>query len=250
MRNPEVIAIIPARSGSKGVPDKNVFPLAGHPLLAYSIAAARLSGIIDRVLVSTDSRRYADVARDYGAEAPFLRPAEFAGDRSPDRDCILHAMRWIEEHEGRLPEHWVHLRPTTPLRDPALVDAAIAAILANPEATSLRSGHPAAESPFKWFERDGQGYFRGLRPDDPRPEYYNLPRQAFPPVYVPDGYVDVLRASFVTTAESLHGPRMMGFVSPVCQEVDRREDLELIEYRLEKSGSPLLDFLQTHHRKG
>lgn len=245
--NKEVMAFIPARSGSRGVPDKNVRLLAGYPVIAWSIAAAKISETVDRIIVSTDSPVYASIAREYGAETPFLRPAQFATDASPDRDCILHAHEWLKENEDYEAEYWVHLRPTTPLRDPKIVDDAVRAIIDRPQATSLRSGHSAPETPFKWFQLDDNGYFQGLRPDDPRPEYYNLPRQAFPEVYIPDGYVDVLRASFFTSSESLHGGTMMGYVSPSCLEIDTVEELEMIEFQVEKHGSPVLDYLKQYY---
>lgn len=243
MNPQDIVAIIPARGGSKGVPGKNVRPLAGHPLLAYSVMAATLARSIGRVIVSTDSPEMAETARRYGAQTPFLRPAEFATDTATDKDYMLHAMRWMLENEGRVPEYWVLLRPTTPLRDPAIIDRAVEAFLQMPEATSLRSGHPCPECPYKWFERDAEGYFQGIRPNDPRPEYYNLPRQSFPTVYVPDGYVDILRASHALHADSLNGPRIFGFVSPVCTEVDTLEEFSFLEYTLTSQQNPLKDAL-------
>jgi CMP-N,N'-diacetyllegionaminic acid synthase len=94
------VALIPARAGSKRVIDKNVARLGAHPLIAYTIAAARTSGIFDAVVVSTDSERYADVARHYGAEVPGLRPAEFAGDTSPDIEWVEHVLD-THAHAGR-----------------------------------------------------------------------------------------------------------------------------------------------------
>ncbi|MBT6052972.1 MAG: acylneuraminate cytidylyltransferase family protein, partial [Candidatus Scalindua sp.] len=125
----EKIAIIPARSGSKGVPRKNIYFLGGHPLIAYTIAAAVLSSYIERVIVSTDSEEIAGIARDYGAEVPFLRPLEFARDHSSDREYLLHTMQWFQDSEGHVPEYWVHLRPTTPLREVGIVDQAILEIM-------------------------------------------------------------------------------------------------------------------------
>lgn len=244
-----IVAIIPARGGSKGVPLKNIRPLAGYPLLAYSIAAALLSRRIGRVIVSTDSEEIAAVARAFGAETPFLRPAACSTDTATDRAYLAHAMEWARRVEGRVPEYWVNLRPTTPLRDPAIIDEAIEAFLAMPEATSLRSGHLGTESPFKWFERDEAGFFRGLRPEDPRPEYYNLPRQAFPAVYVPDGYVDIARASFMLASELTNGPRMYGFVSPECTEVDTLEQLQYLEYQVGTQGGPVFDYLTQNHAR-
>lgn len=241
-----VIAIIPARSGSKGIKDKNLAVLGGYPLLAYSIVAAIQSGRIDRVLLSTDSRQYAEIGRRYGAEVPFLRPAEYSTDQSTDREFMLHAMQWVREHEARLPEYWVHLRPTTPLRDPALLDAALAALESRPEATALRSAHPSPESPFKWFRRSDEGYLTALTADDSNLDRFNLPRQSYPTVFIPDGYVDIVRSSFVLSASLLHGDRVLGFESPHCTEVDSIEELELLEFQLLKHGSPLLNYLKLH----
>ena len=240
----KTIAYIPVRGGSKGVPKKNIHPLGGFPLFAFSIAVAKLSKNIERVIVSTDSNEIAEVAVLYGAEVPFIRPAEYSQDLSPDRGHFLHAMNWFKENEGEVPEYWVHLRATTPLRDPHVLDEAIQKILKDSESTSLRSGHPAPESPCKWFKRDNRGYFIGNCPEDKRPEYYNLPRQLFPPVYIPDGYVDIMKASYVLNSDNLNGSKMIGFSSPHCYEVDTLEELEMIEFQLKKKGSPLLDYLK------
>jgi CMP-N,N'-diacetyllegionaminic acid synthase len=241
----KTLAIIPARGGSKGVPRKNACLLGGYPLIAYSIAVAAMSEQIERVLVSTDSEEIAAIARYYGAEVPFLRPSQHSQDNSTDRGFLLHAMHWFIDNNENLPEYWVHLRPTTPFRDPVIVGQAIMQIMNHSDSTSLRSGHVAPESPFKWFLRDDNGYFKGIRNDEPAAEYYNLPRQAFPDVYIPDGYVDILKASFVLNSESLHGERMLGFVSPVCHELDTGNDLALLEFQLQKEGSLILDYLKS-----
>ena len=120
----KVIALIPARAGSKGVPNKNTRLLGGYPLIAWSIMAAKKARSIDRVIVSTDSYEYAQLAIQLGAEAPFLRPAEISGDRSTDFDFIAHALDWFADNGGE-PEYIVHIRPTTPFRDPAQIDAAV-----------------------------------------------------------------------------------------------------------------------------
>ena len=121
----DVIAIIPARSGSKSVSDKNVKMLSGHPLMAYSIAAAKLSKSINRVIVSTNSEDYANIATSYGAEAPFIRPEEHSTDTATDRGWVIHAMEWLKKNENKVPDYWVHLRPTTPLRDFKIIALAL-----------------------------------------------------------------------------------------------------------------------------
>ncbi len=184
-----------------------------------------------------------------GVEVPFLRPAEFSTDESTDRDFLVHAMQWFEQHEGHCPEYWLHLRPTTPLRTSDIVDTAIDEIIKSPEASSLRSGHQAPESPLKWFTRDSQGYFRGLGQDDGGKERYNLPKEVFESVFIPDGYVDVVRSSFVLSHLGIHGDNMVGFESPVCTEVDSQQELDYIRYQLDTQGSSLFDYMQQNFKQ-
>lgn len=243
----DIVAIIPARGGSKGVPQKNIRTLGGFPLIAYSVVAARLAKSITRVIVSTDSEEIAEIARHYGAEAPFLRPAAYARDKSPDIEFVVHALQWFRDHEAVEPDLLIHLRPTTPLRDPEIIDQAVQEVLSNTMATSLRSGHLASESPFKWFTRDDGGYFRTL--NGLPVEAANLPRQDFPDVYIPDGYVDVLLPRFVLETNTMHGDKVIGYRSPVCTEVDTEEDFDYLEYQLQREGSVILDYLVANFRK-
>ncbi|HCL81658.1 MAG TPA: cytidylyltransferase [Nitrospiraceae bacterium] len=242
----EIIAIVPARGGSKGVPHKNIKLLGGYPLIAYSIAAAKLSTQIQRTIVSTDSEVIAETALKYGAEVPFMRPKEFAKDTSPDMDFVLHALDWLQSNENKRPEYLVHLRPTTPLRAVELVDEAILELIDNPEATSLRSVQELGEAPEKYFRIDESGYLTGLFPDDPRPEYYNLPRQAFAPAFYPNGYVDIIKSDYVLRDNKLHGPKMIGFTTPKTTEVDTADDFYFLEYELDKCGNALFDYLKTN----
>jgi CMP-N,N'-diacetyllegionaminic acid synthase len=239
-----VLAIIPARAGSKGVPGKNTRALGAYPLIAYSVVAARLCPEIDRVVVSTDSAAIADLAAAYGAEQPFLRPAEYSGDASPDVEFVVHALDWFRRHEGSEPELIVHLRPTTPLRDPARISEAISVLRASPEATSLRSAHQSHHPVQKMFALQDE-YFVGLFPDDRRPDYFNLPRQSFPPSFEPNGYVDIYRTRVVRQGCGLHGDRMRAFVTEFCGEVDSFEDLDILEFVLSRRGHGLHDYLRT-----
>lgn len=248
----KIFAIIPARGGSKGVPKKNIKPLGGYPLIAFSVAAAKLCTEIERAIVSTDSPEIAEIAKSYGAEVPFLRPPELAQDDSPDIDFVRHVLEWLGTNEGSVPDFLVQLRPTTPLRDPALIDSAIRTIKANAEATSLRSAHELQE-PVQKMMGIRNGFLLGLFPDDPRPEYYNLPRQAFPPSYHPNGYVDIIRTDLLRRSNNLHGPRILAFITPVAVEVDRPEDFEYLEYLTEKKGHALHEYLEANfpaHRAG
>ena len=240
----DTIAIIPARGGSKGLHRKNILPLLGHPLIAYSIIAAKLAQSISRIIVSTDCPEIAAISRKYGAEVPFLRPSEFSTDSSTDREFLLHAVQWFAKYEGFRPEYLVHLRPTTPLRDPLLINQAVKQIKNSTVATSLRSAHLAMKTPYKWFEMDSEGFFKGIRPHDVRPEYFNLPRQSFAAVYDPNGYVDVVRSSQLLSSQSLHGHSMMGFVTEHTHDIDSSADFEFLDYWVRRNGSMLLPYLQ------
>ena len=238
------IAIIPARSGSKSILDKNIVKLAGFPLIAFSIAAAKLSRGVSRVIVSTDSEEYAEISRQFGADVPFIRPSDISGDNASDIDFMVHAMNWFDENEPLTPEYWIHLRPTTPLRDPKHITEALQQIAHRDDATALRSAFPCAESPFKWFRHSDDGFLMSLTANDTDLDRFNLPRQMYPKVFVPDGYVDIIRRSFVKKTGLIHGDKVFGFVSPVCSEVDSLEELHRIEYEISTFGSPLLNYLR------
>jgi CMP-N,N'-diacetyllegionaminic acid synthase len=246
MKSRLTYAIIPARGGSKGVPRKNIKLLKGFPLIAYSIAAAKLSKKTDRVIVSTESPEIAEIAEEFGAEVPFMRPDEYAQDKSPDIDFVRHAIDWFAKNESKQLDLFVHLRPTTPLRDPAFIDKAIGDIVNNNEATALRSVHELAEPPQKMLGIE-HGYLTGLFPHETRPEYYNLPRQVFPKAYHPNGYVDIIRTGYVTKTNTLHGPRMIGFVTPFTIEIDNPEDFSHLEYSLDKDSHPLYEYLTQNY---
>ena len=242
MKKCNVVAIIQARGGSKGVPRKNIRNLGGFPLIAYSVVACKLAKAIERTIVSTDDTEIAAIAKLFGAEVPFLRPAEFAGDTSTDKEVIEHALGWYEQNEGYAPEYWVQIRPTTPLREPSLLDDSITRIKSRPEATSLISVHEIKESPGKMFGMQ-DGYLHGLCPMDPRPEYFTLPRQAFPPAYFGNGYVDIIKTDTLKNYNSCYGPRMLAFIAPDTGEIDKEEDFKKLNYFLNKGKNTIYDYL-------
>ena len=239
-----VVALIPARGGSKGVPRKNLQLVQGYPLIAYSIIAAQSAAGIDRVVVSTDSEEIASVARHFGAEVPFLRPSIYAQDNSPDQDFVNHALTWFKENEKTVPDLFVHLRPTTPLREPFLIDQAINKIKQYPQATSLRSAHACSESPFKWFLLKGD-FFSGLNTDDM--DFLNNPRQKFPQVYIPNGYVDVLRTKYIEATGHIHGQNVLSFITPSCTEIDVLEDFNRLDFEVQNSISSLIHHLKSNY---
>jgi len=230
-------AIIPARSGSKSIKDKNLALLGGHPLIAYSIALAKLTESIDKVIVSTDSLEYAKIAEKYGAEVPFLRPKALSQDSSTDYDFMSHTVDWFDDNSKDSPDFWVHLRPTTPLRDPQVVKAAMTLISDRQDATALRSGH------FKWLRKNKEGFLTSLNGIDTNLDKYNGPRQDFPDVLIPNGYVDIVKSSFIKERKLLHGNKVLAFETPFCNELDAYEELELLEFQLQKNTSVLTNYL-------
>jgi CMP-N-acetylneuraminic acid synthetase len=245
----KIIAVIPARSGSKGVPKKNIKLLGGYPLIAYSIIAARLCLKIERTIVSTDSREIAEIALFYGAEVPFLRPKKLAQDNSTDLEFFGHLVGWFKENENDVADLLVHLRPTTPLRIPQEINKAIGLIENKIDATSLRSAHELPEPPQKMFQIDKNGFFRGFFPNDSRPEYFNLPRQLFPKAYHPNGYVDIIKTDNILSGASLHGFNILAFITPPAVEIDNKEDFDYLEYQLKKYTNPIYEYLSRHFPK-
>ena len=209
----EILAIIPARGGSKGIPRKNIRPFAGAPLIAYSIAAARRSQRVTRTIVSTDDEEIAAVAREYGAETPFLRPAELARDDTTDYPVFAHALDWLSEHEAYQPDIVVQLRPTSPVRPIPCVDEAIRMLLDHPEADSVRGVVPASENPYKmWRLEPSSGVMKPLLGVEGISEAYNAPRQRLPEVYWQTGHIDAIRVRTIREKHSLSGDVIMGLV--------------------------------------
>ena len=245
----DVVAIIPARSGSKSVKDKNIITLSGFPMISYSIAAAKLSKFISRVIVSTDSIKYAEIVKKFGAEAPFIRPSEIATDQSGDIDFFKHLIHYLNEHEGYCPKYFVHLRPTTPLRKPDIIDKAIEKILDLEDYTALRSGHKAPESPLKWFKMGDKNQFISIMNSTDHNEYSNLPKESFEDIYIPNGYVDIVKSTQISETNTLHGNKVFGFETSPCIEIDSESELDYINYQMNKDGSILKDFLMKYKNK-
>jgi CMP-N,N'-diacetyllegionaminic acid synthase len=232
-----LLALIPARGGSKGLPRKNVLPLGGKPLIAHTIETALAATLITRTIVTTDDAEIADVARAYGAEVPFMRPAALAQDDSTDLDVFRHALEWLAAEEGYEPELVAHLRPTNPFRTPSDVDAALRAMLEQPEADALRSVSWPAQTPYKMWRQEGR-YLVPLLEVEGVTEPYSMPRQSLPEVWWQNGYVDVVRPRTVLDLDSMTGRRVLPFVvEDPGVEIDYADGLrkaeELLQRRME-----------------
>jgi N-acylneuraminate cytidylyltransferase len=227
----KVLALIPARGGSKSIPHKNVLLFAGHPLLAYSVAAGLKARTVQRVIVSTDDDEIAAIAREYGAETPFLRPPALAQDDTPDLPVFEHALSWLEENEGYLPDIVVQLRPTSPARPPDCVDRAVETLLAHPEADSVRGVVPSGQNPYKMWRVGGDGRMEPLlRAGFEEP--YNMPRQALPRTFWQTGHVDAIRTATIRTKGSMSGEVILPLILDprYTVDIDNPRDLERAEW--------------------
>jgi CMP-N-acetylneuraminic acid synthetase len=226
----KVFALVTARSGSKGVPDKNIKKIGDHSLLDWSIKSCLNAQSISNVYLSTDSEAYASIGKQCGALVPFLRPNELASDTANDLGVIKHFLSVIDEK----PDALVHIRPTTPLRDPSILNKAIEMFFSKKnELTSLRSVHEMSESAYKSFEVNDKGFLSTIGSVESG-DKANLPRQAFPKTFVANGYVDVLDPNYILKENKLHGDKILAFQTPVVTEVDSIEDLEYLEWQITK----------------
>jgi CMP-N,N'-diacetyllegionaminic acid synthase len=225
------LGIITARGGSKGIPDKNIVPLDGKPLVAYTIAAARAARRLDRCIVSTDSDRIAAVCRAHGADVPFMRPAALARDETRSIDVVRHALETV----GEVYDAVMVLQPTSPLRTGSHIDAAIALLEAHPDADAVISvvdvedHHPAR------MKRIEDGYLV----DPPFAEAVEgQPRQQLPPFYVRNGAIYLTRTAILLETGLLKGRRCLAYVMPpeVSVNIDGLLQLHLAEAILKATG--------------
>jgi YrbI family 3-deoxy-D-manno-octulosonate 8-phosphate phosphatase len=234
----EILAIIPARGGSKGILRKNIRPFSGYPLIAWSIAAAKQSASVTRVIVSTDDEEIAAVARQFDAETPFLRPAEFAQDNSTDLPLFEHALKWLDEHEGYRPDVIVQLRPTSPIRPRGLVDKAIELLLTHPNADSVRGVVPAGQNPHKmWRLMDEHSPMKNLLDVEGVDEPYNAPRQILPPIYWQTGHIDAIRTATILNG-SMSGKNIYPLVIDprFTVDIDNLQDWARYEHLVATGG--------------
>jgi N-acylneuraminate cytidylyltransferase len=235
-----VVALIPARAGSKRVRDKNVRPLAGHPLIAYTIAAARQSGIFTDVIVSTDVERYADVALHYGAEVPFLRAAQLSGDTSPDIEWVEYTLRRLREN-GRVYDCFSILRPTSPFRTPETIRRAWKAFSAEAGVDSLRAVEKCEQHPGKMWVVRGTRMFPLLPLGPPEQPWHSSQYPSLPEVYVQNASLEIAWCRVVFEQSSIAGNVVMPFITDGHEgfDVNSTYDWRLAE-ELVRSGEAQL----------
>ena len=239
-KSSSIIALIPARSGSKRVADKNIRPLAGHPIIAYTISAARRSGIFSAIVVSTDSEQYAEVARKYGAEAPFLRSAEISGDVSPDIEWIEFTLKRLKEM-GRAYDCFSILRPTSPFRLPETIQRAWEEFTAEEGVDSLRAVEKCGEHPGKMWVIRGKRMMPLLPMGPAGLPWHSTPYQALPEVYSQNASLEIAYSRVVFEGRTIAGEVVMPFFTRGYEgfDVNRPYDWQLAE-ELVKTGQARL----------
>ncbi|MBE0669796.1 MAG: acylneuraminate cytidylyltransferase family protein [Anaerolineales bacterium] len=238
--SPSAIALLPARSGSKRVADKNIRPLAGHPMIAYTISAAIQSGIFSAVVVSTDSPQYAEVARIYGAEVPFLRPVEMSGDVSPDIDWLHYTLRRLREL-GREYDCFSLLRPTSPFRLPETIQRAWNEFVAVEGVDSLRAVEKCHEHPGKMWVIRGKRMMPLLPIGPAEQPWHSTPYQALPEVYIQNASLEIAWTRVVLEEHTIAGNVVMPFLTQNYEgfDVNHPYDWELAE-KLVRTGQAKL----------
>jgi len=234
---PTAVALIPARSGSERVLDKNIRPLAGHPLVAYAIAAARQAGIFDRIVCSTDSGKIAEVAQRYGADVPFLRPAKFATATSPDIEWITHALEQLDEHY----DLFAIVRATNPFRGPNVLQRALVQLLETPEADSIRAVELVKQHPGKMWVLEGKTMRPLLDQSHLESAWHAGQYKALPEIYVQNSALEIAWTRVVSQTGTREGRVVAPFLTQGFEgfNIDDEEDWDRAR-RLLDSGEAAL----------
>jgi CMP-N,N'-diacetyllegionaminic acid synthase len=236
---PSVVALIPARSGSERVRDKNVRPLRGHPLLAYAIATARQAGIFDRIVCSTDSGKIAEVAQRYGAETPFLRPKALATATSPDIEWIKHALEQLDEHY----DLFAIVRATNPFRGPDVLRRGLAQLLATPEADSIRAVELVKQHPGKMWLLEGHTMRPLLDQAHLEVAWHAGQYQALPEIYVQNSALEIAWTRVVSQTGSREGRVVAPFLTDGYEgfNIDDEDDWDRARRLLDAGEAELPD---------
>lgn len=231
-----IVALIPARSGSKRVPDKNIRSLAGHPLIAYSIAAALQSGIFADVIVSTDSERYAEIAAYYGADIPFLRPPDLAGDVSPDIEWLQYTLKRLQA-KGRTYDCFSILRPTSPFRLPETIQRAWRIFAEQTGVDSLRAVEKCQQHPGKMWVVRGSRMLPLLPLGPPEQPWHSSQYPSLPEVYVQNASLEIARTNVVFESKTIAGNVLVPFFTKDYEgfDVNSEYDWNLAEHMV-KNG--------------
>ncbi len=225
---PKILGVIGARAGSKSIPDKNIKPLLGKPLFSWIAEAAKGSKHVTRLIMSTDSEVYAQMARAYGIETPFMRPEELSGDSVPDWDYLNHAAVWLRENEGWQADIIVRLPPTSPLCTTEHIDSCIELLLKDPSADSSRTVVSAAKHPFKLWRTNGEYLYPFFSEKHTGfQDAHNMPRQSLPKAFQ---HVDVIALRWNTLVEEklMAGDKVRFHEIPKNEAVDIDTEIDFL----------------------
>jgi CMP-N,N'-diacetyllegionaminic acid synthase len=231
----EILAVIPARGGSKGIPRKNLAEITGLPLVAHSIRHALASPSITRVIVSTEDDEIAQVSRRHGAEVPFLRPRELAEDDVLDQPVFRHVLETLRARDAYAPDLVVHLRPTTPFRRIEWIEEAIVFLTERSDADSIRSVSKPGQHPYRMFTIGTDGFLKTLMQHEGIPPYL-LRRQDLPSLLYYNCVLDITRPATILAKGSMTGDRILPYVIPADEvvDVDSPRDLEIARFLMER----------------
>lgn len=237
---PKIVAFVPARSGSKRVPNKNIKPLNGHPMLAYTVRAAIDSGVFDAVICATDSELYADVARHYGAEVPFLRPPEISGDKSPDIEWVVWMLKTLKQ-QGRQYEIYSILRPTSPFRLPGTIQRAWGLFAQDKSADSLRAVEKCKQHPGKMWVIRGKHMLPVMPFTIGTTPWHSSQYAALPEIYAQDASLEIAWTRIALEGNSIAGESIIPFISEGLEgfDVNEPDDWFLAEHYLAKGEARL-----------
>jgi len=247
--NHSIVALIPARSGSKRVPDKNIRSLAGHPVIAYTISAALQSNIFESVIVSTDSDQYADIARYYGAEVPFLRPSEFAGDVSPDIEWVEYTLERLRG-EGRAYDCFSILRPTNPFRQTETIRRAWNEFLSEQGVDSLRAVEKCKQHPGKMWVVRGNRMMPLLPLSPPEQPWHSSQYQSLPEVFVQNASLEIAWSCVAFEDHTIAGSVLMPFFTRGYEgfDVNQPYDWQLAEELVRSNQAKLPSIPQSPYQ--
>jgi CMP-N-acetylneuraminic acid synthetase len=244
-KQPTIVGLIPARAGSKRVPDKNIRSLAGHPVMAYTIAAALGSEVFSDVIVSTDTEQYAEIARYYGAEVPFLRPSELAGDISPDIEWLGYTLKKLVG-DGRKYDCFSILRPTSPFRLPQTIQRAWQAFLTEEGIDSLRAVEKCRQHPGKMWVIRRRRMMPLLPLSPPEQPWHSSQYQSLPQVYVQNASLEIAWTKVVFEENTIAGTVLMPFVTENYEgfDVNNAYDWNMAKHLVADGHAQLPSILQ------
>lgn len=239
-REPSIVALVPARSGSERLPSKNIRPLAGHPLLAYTIESALQSGIFRDVIVSTDSRLYADISLYYGASVPFLRPEGLSGSLSPDIEWIEHTLHRLKT-EARAFDCFSILRPTSPFRTAETIRRAWSTFCQSGAVDSLRAVEKCRQHPGKMWVIRGRRMTPLLPFGPPEQPWHSSPYQSLPEIYIQNASLEIAWSRVVFENRTIAGEAIAPFVTEGYEgfDLNDREDWELVKRWVDRGEARL-----------